>query len=116
MADFIRGVFDGDGSVFFENRSKDYPLRSNFVSSSRDFIVKLEENLQKIGLSKRIIYEQKTKNGISHMFRYGHKDSIKLFNWMYKDVDKCIYLERKYIKFIEGIKQGVPNGKANRGE
>lgn len=69
-----------------------------------------------MGLPKRTINEQKTKNGISYMFRYGHQDSLKLFNLMYKDVDKGIYLERKYIKFIEGIKQGDSNGTTNRSE
>lgn len=116
LADFIRGVFDGDGSVFFDKRSKNCPLRSNFMSGSKDFIVKLEGKLQKIGLPKRTINEQKTKNGISYMFRYGHKDSLKLFNLMYKDVDKCIYLERKYTKFIEGIKRGAQDGKTYRSE
>ena len=35
LSHFIRGVFDGDGSVFFEPRSKKSPLRVNFTSGSK---------------------------------------------------------------------------------
>jgi len=31
LRDFIRGVFDGDGSVYYEKRSKDYPLRTSLL-------------------------------------------------------------------------------------
>lgn len=106
LADFIRGVFDGDGSVYFDMRSRNYPVRSTFVSSSKDFIVKLEENLQKMGLPKRTIYEQRTKNGISYMFKYGHADSKRLFNVLYSKVSNNLFLERKYKKFQDGFNSG----------
>jgi hypothetical protein len=103
LAHFIRGVFDGDGSVFFDSRSKSCPVRANFVSSSKEFIEKLESTLQKLGLPARIIYNQRTKNGISYMFRYAHEDSKKLFAVLYKDVQNGLFLERKYNKFLEGF-------------
>ncbi len=105
LTDFIRGVFDGDGSVFFDERSENYPVRTKFVSSSRDFIEKLESALQKLGMPARKIYEQPTKNAISYMFRYGHKDSERLFSIIYKDTRSGLYLERKYNKFLDGFKQ-----------
>lgn len=103
LRDFIRGVFDGDGSVYYEKRSKDYPLRTSFVSSSEDFINKLEYSLQRLGLPARAIYTQSTKNGVQYKIRYSHDDSGKLFNIMYYDVLHNIYMERKYTKFIEGF-------------
>lgn len=105
LTDFIRGVFDGDGSVFFDSRSKKHPIRTKFVSSSKEFIEKLELALQKLGLPARRIYGQPTKNAISYMFRYGHKDSERLFAIMYKDIQNGIFLERKYNKFLEGFKK-----------
>ena len=102
LADFIRGVFDGDGSVFF-NGSKKHPVQTKFVSSSKEFIEKLESELQKLGLPARNIYEQPTKNGITHMFKYGHKDSEKLFAIMYKDIENSLFLTRKYNKFLAGF-------------
>src|SRR3989338_7583602 len=56
-ADFIRGVFDGDGSVYFEKRSRRYPVRTSFVSSSQEFIEELEVALQQLGLPKRVIHK-----------------------------------------------------------
>lgn len=104
MSDFIRGVFDGDGSVFFNSRNNAYPLIAKFCSGSKDFIAGLEINLQKLGLPKRNIYEQKTKNGIYYMIKYSHRDSQNLFNILYKNHPNTPFMERKYNKFIEGFK------------
>ncbi len=107
LKDFIRGAFDGDGSVFFDSRSKNCPVRTKFVSSSVEFIEKLESVLQELGMPARKIYQQPTKNGISYMFRYGHKDSEKLYLIMYKDVRNDLFLARKYDKFHIEFKKDV---------
>ncbi len=103
LADFIRGVFDGDGSVFFDKRRPNFPLRSKFVSGSKDFIQGLENSLCMLGMPKRTIYRQKTKNGWSYMFIYDHKDSAKLFNVLYKNAQNGLFLERKYKRFLQGL-------------
>ena len=109
LTDFIRGVFDGDGSVYFEKKNPRFPLRSIFLSSSKDFIITLESKLQGLGMPKRVIYEQKTKNAISYKFRYSHYNSIKLFNLLYNKVKhKGLFLARKYNKFLEGMKNESP--------
>lgn len=105
LKDFIRGVFDGDGSVYFEKRSKRYPLRTTFVSSSQEFIEKLEITLQQLGLPRRVIHKQGTKNGTHFKIRYSHEDSGKLFKVMYYDVINGLFLERKYKKFLDGFEQ-----------
>lgn len=105
LPDFIRGVFDGDGSVFFDKRRSRSPLRANFVSGSKDFIEGLQEALEYLGMPKRTIYKQKTKNGWSYMFIYDHEDSTKLFCILYKNAqDGGLFLERKYRRFLEGLK------------
>jgi hypothetical protein len=105
LADFIRGVFDGDGSAYFVKGTTRYVLRTQFCSGSEDFITKLEINLQKIGLPRRNIYAQKTKNGMFYKFVYGHKDSQRLFNILYKNYPNIPFMERKYRKFIEGFQR-----------
>ncbi|MDO8662686.1 MAG: LAGLIDADG family homing endonuclease [Candidatus Omnitrophota bacterium] len=92
LADFIRGIFDGDGSVFFDKRRPKFPLRSKFVSGSEAFIEGLQKAIEDyLGMPKRTIYKQKTKNGWSHMFIYGHKDSTKLFEILYKNTQNGLF-------------------------
>lgn len=105
LTHFIRGVFDGDGSVFFDKRRPNSPLRSKFVSSSEDFIQSLENNLKLLGMPKRTIYKQKTKNGWSYMFIYDHKDSKKLFSILYNNAQNGIFLGRKFNRFLEGLRR-----------
>ena len=87
LADFIRGYFDGDGSVFYTNynSTKDgkprTELRSNFTSGSQQFLEKLRDQLSTLlGLSSRKVvnYERTTwKLG------YGTKDTISLLKFLY---------------------------------
>lgn len=104
LPDFIRGVFDGDGCVYFNKRTVRFPLRAKFVSGSRAFIEGLQRSLEDLDMPKRTIYKQKTKNGWSFMFVYGHKDSIKLFDILYKNAQNGLFLERKYNRFLEGLR------------
>jgi len=106
LPDFIRGVFDGDGSIYFDTRSKNCPMRTSFHSGSKDFIEKLEDNLTKLGMPERKISYQKTKNGIYYGIRYSHKDSVKLFNILYKNAQNSLFLDRKYRRFLKGLKKG----------
>ena len=112
LIDFIRGVFDGDGSVFFEKRSPELPIRASFVSGSKSFIETLETRLQALGMPKRSIYQQKTKNAISYMIRYAHAHSIKLFKLLYNEntLNKKLFLARKYNKFLSGMAGGRADG------
>lgn len=90
LPDFIRGYFDGDGSVFFVEyiRTKDKrrtrELRTNFTSGSLKFLESLMKVLHsEIGLPlKKIgIYNE----GSSLKLGYGMKDSDSLLRYMYYD-------------------------------
>lgn len=114
LTDFIRGVFDGDGSVFFDKRRPKFPLRAKFVSGSEDFINVLQKSLKFLGMPKRTIYRQKTKNGWSYMFIYDHKDSVNLFNILYKNTQNRLFLDRKYEWFLKGMNN--PKGSESIGK
>ena len=99
---FIRGLFDGDGSVFIEPRSKSSPLRVHYVCGSKQFIVSLEEQLHILaGLRKQTIYSRPTQT--SYYFKYAHEDSLNFFRFVYAGDCSSMRLERKYRKFIEGM-------------
>lgn len=106
LRDFIRGYFDGDGSVFFVqyNRTKDgqqtRELRTNFTSGSKNFLVELMNILhEEVGLPyKKLGY---FNDGRSIKLGYGMKDSDSLLRYMYYDKFN-IGLDRKS-KFVEKI-------------
>ena len=98
---FIRGYFDGDGSVGIYNNSTSNPyktLRSTIVSGSKEF---LEEMIKYIPVSKKTINKHKEK--ILYALCFSVNDSIKLYNYMYKD--STVFLERKKIIFENFIQE-----------
>ena len=98
---FIRGYFDGDGTVgIYKNKSDNnyYTLRSGFCSGSEQFIEQLAEKLPCV--TKTI---QKRANSNLWTLMFSVKDSIRLYNYMYKDA--TIWLQRKRDKFEKYIKE-----------
>ena len=98
LRDFIRGVFDGDGSVYYAKRSKKSPLLSKFYSASAPFILGLKRALESLGMPKKELYCETRKNPF-YYFKYCHTDSLLLFKIMYEGLENDLYLKRKYDKF-----------------
>ena len=103
LRDFIRGVFDGDGSVYYPKKSKAKTLSTKFVSGSRNFIYGIEKTLRDLGMPEKKIYEDHNRKNIFYMLRYGHNESSSLYNIMYKKLRGDLYLKRKYDKFKESL-------------
>lgn len=97
MRHFIRGCWDGDGSVHFE-RKQLRQIRASFVSGSRRFIDGMVAALQKAGLPPRTIYVRPGETP-SYYFRFERQHSAKLFHVLYDNVPPTQYLERKYLVF-----------------
>ncbi len=134
---FIRGCWDGDGSIFYE-RSK---LVGSYISGSKKFIETLVQELYKIGISKSGVSYRLEKSGkrvsmpVTKEMLLNHPDGRfpltihmkninafyikiqtrknveKLFHYFYDGVDESMYLSRKYNVFVEGLeseKKGKP--------
>lgn len=106
IRDFIRGYFDGDGSVFFvrytrtKDRRRTRELRTNFTSGSRKFLEELMGILHaKLGLSTKQIGAY--NNGSSLKLGYGMKDSDTLLHYLYYE-NYPIGLNRKAL-FVSKI-------------
>jgi len=84
---FVRGYFDGDGSI-------NYPkFTVTFVGGSLAFMNAFQRELNKVELLSRIT----EKNNHYRLFISGRR-SIRLFaNWIYKD--KNLHLKRKFLEF-----------------
>ena len=94
---FIRGYFDGDGTVnitkYMPNRT---PLKSGFCSGSETFLAELVTHVPT---------KYKSIKHYSDVYTvvYSVNDSYKLYNYMYSDA--TVYLERKKNKFEEYAKE-----------
>ena len=91
MKDFIRGYFDGDGSVYISKNN----VYGNFVGN-KIFIPKLRDYLfEKSILPTRYAIIDR---GNFCSFHFGSKEgNLSLYNYMY--YDKCPCLARKKVKF-----------------
>lgn len=93
MSHFIRGCWDGDGSICI--RKAKQLLRSGYISASPSFTDALQEQLIKIGLPKRRYITAKGH----HTIEYSHKHTLKLCEYMYQDSED-VRLERKYNVYL----------------
>lgn len=87
---FIRGFFDGDGSIYLR-KNRPNGFRANLTCASKEFLEVVSE---------KIIYNTKINNCnvniTKNMYRIDKdkNDAIKILNWLYEDSN--IYLNRKY--------------------
>lgn len=106
LGDFVRGYFDGDGCVYFKkhfvkNRNKKkWIFTSRFTCGSKQFLKSLHTYLGPYVSGGFIL--KKTKSGFELVF--SHRDSLALFNLMYHDTSRRLYLTRKYKLFSKAIK------------
>jgi DNA-binding CsgD family transcriptional regulator len=103
---FIRGAFDGDGSISvgkYRNHSGNMINKYGFTicTASLDFGVSLKEEIEKtIGGDRKLIYDKS-----SNMYKYSVSslDGVyALYNWLYKEDD--FGMERKKLKFKEVVR------------
>ena len=90
---FIRGIFDGDGSVYLERKKL---LKIKFSSGSLDFMKCLMEILVKEGFPKRTIYGSKKIKPNALEIRYEANQAVKFYNYFYSSVSSDIFWTKKY--------------------
>lgn len=91
---FIRGYFDGDGSIY---KTKEKRWCLSFIGTHQflDSTVRILEN--KIDVGPKTIYKSKHSN--TYYISFGREDTIKIGKWLYLDSE--IQLKRKQNKFNE---------------
>lgn len=107
LGDFVRGYFDGDGSVnlgrYWRKDRQKWKLQfdTRFTSGSEDFLKDLFAILG-AHLKGGYLYKKSLDSGFELVF--ARQDSLNLFKFMYGDRLEDLYLERKYKVFQEAIK------------
>lgn len=90
---FIRGYFDGDGSIY----KSDAFVGVSFVGT-KEFLIALKENLP----INSVVEPYKSKNKDIYELKIGGGNILKaIYDYFYKE--STIYLDRKYNKFTEII-------------
>ena len=95
LADFIRGYFDGDGSVYDVQGKR---FNTAFCCGSKDFLFTLWDKLKLYVSIKGGSYDEK-----NYKIVFGKKDSEKIAAFIYKDSPE-LYLKRKrdvFLKYIQ---------------
>lgn len=106
---FIRGYFDGDGSISYSKKM----VLLNIISGSNIFLSEISKVFESIG----------TKNsnlvGVSNIYKYIQfskmEDLYKIYQFLYKD--SSIFLDRKKIKYtyiIDNYKNIIDEINLNR--
>jgi intein/homing endonuclease len=93
---FVRGCWDGDGSVYFEKRAN--RIKASYVSGSKKFIEGMVGALSKDGFVIKTIYTNKRKTP-SYYFRLNLSQMRAFYHYLYDDVAESQYLVRKYNLF-----------------
>jgi len=96
LPDFIRGNFDGDGSVYYDKKNDRYGCK--FSSCSKEFIYGIYEEIKKaIPLIGGSIHEEKRNGYCCYRLCFSSGDTIYLRDFIYiKNTE--LRLHRKYEK------------------
>ena len=96
---FIRGYFDGDGSLSVSGPDNQYTWQ---ITSTKDFCIPIYNILKELNINSHFSENKKSiergNNITKTLSSSGNRQVSKLCNWMYKDA--TIYLERKYKKYL----------------
>lgn len=108
---FVRGYFDGDGSIYFHNNR----VNCCFCSVSKIFLEELRTKLYENGINSYIHLSKPAKDQFVDCYRLqiaGHGFTQKYLHWIYDDAN--IYLDRKYKRYLSSLKNNNHEGLASQ--
>lgn len=101
VSHFLRGYFDGDGSLHWVKATNNY--RISFLGTS-EFLadVQKETGTQQISLQPG--------TGKAYVLQIsGRKQVIRVLEYLYQDSTELIRLDRKYEKYLECVEWALPH-------
>lgn len=109
MGAFVRGYFDGDGSVFQTTYKRSKGVRVAWCSGSEAFLTDLEKAVMEQTGVLRMSGSTRKGGNLHQKTVERRKDVWAIYGWLYTDA--TIYLPRKKAKFEEllGLNQSTEN-------
>jgi hypothetical protein len=103
LTHFIRGCWDGDGSVYVSRRGLSQ-AGASIGSGSKEFIEALKAHLIDLGLPDRPIQlrtmdRSKQRKHTFYSIRFSGRDAARLYKLLYTSVPESLYLSRKQAIF-----------------
>lgn len=113
---FIRGCWDGDGTIYIDKEGK---LNASYVTGSHEFIKRLVLELAKVGITKKRqgypLHIHKEKRSRALTIKLNSRTNLEtLFHFFYDSVDDTMFLRRKYDVFVKGLNISEETQKAVR--
>ncbi len=104
---FIRGCWDGDGSIMFAHGNPACP-RAHYVSGSELFMEGMAEALRRLGLPAPTVYRRTTSwNPVWTIVIARRASCALLYSLFYDDVPASMYLERKHDGFLRAYRHFI---------
>jgi len=97
---FIRGCWDGDGSI---GKHSENSYQARFFGGSKVFIEGMLAELERAGFPSRRIYSR--NDGRFFWFSYVGEIVGKLYRYLYEDVPSSMRYERKYLVFRKAFEK-----------
>ena len=108
---FIRGLFDGDGSLKCNKKTKEWTWR---LTSTKDICDPINILFSKeLSLYTQTYYISDSENNTWQMETAGNEKIHKILKWLYNDSTEDIRLSRKYYRYEKLVDQ-QNNRKINR--
>lgn len=102
MGDYLRGFFDGDGSIYIYEKKSYRPATVKIVAT-RKWAEGLIEWLHSENIKAAIYDDKRHDNRITGLYVCNVPDLIKFYNLIYEDLDSQIFLKRKYDAYTEYV-------------
>jgi hypothetical protein len=101
MSHFLRGLFEGDGSIKIQGKNGAKSYVACTISISLDFCRELNMFLQnKLHITASSITPVSEDKLVASIAWWTKSDAIKFLRYIYKDSDSSLRLDRKYQKAL----------------
>ena len=91
--DYLRGYFDGDGHVSKKGNE------TSIVTASKDFFDSLKKIYDKYNIEYNIYVDKRKPNLIYDIRTTKKKETKKIYDLLYSNIENKIFMERKYLRF-----------------